>query len=82
VTGVVYTDTRTGEEYGSRPAWSCSAYVRQHLLAVPPGIGEPYDPKTGKGAGGTTATSSPHGRDDVLREQSSTRSWARPAAMA
>src|SRR5262249_38597538 len=51
VTGVVYTDMRTGEEF-EQPAGIVvlSAYVfgnTQFLLAT--GIGEPYDPATAKG---------------------------------
>src|SRR5580658_5041612 len=51
VTGVAYTDMRTGEEF-EQPAGIVvlSSFVfgntQQLLLA---GIGEPYDPKTGKG---------------------------------
>ena len=54
VTGVVYTDMKTGEEY-EQPAGLVvlSSYVfgnvQQMLLA---GIGEPYDPTTGKGVVG------------------------------
>jgi gluconate 2-dehydrogenase alpha chain len=54
VTGVVYSDMKTGEEY-EQPAGLVvlSSYVfgnvQQLLLA---GIGEPYDPKSGKGAVG------------------------------
>jgi len=54
VTGVVYTDMRNGEEY-EQPAGIVvlSSYVfgntQQLLLA---GIGEPYDPATGKGVVG------------------------------
>ncbi|HTP81667.1 MAG TPA: GMC family oxidoreductase [Alphaproteobacteria bacterium] len=54
VTGVLYTDMRTGEEY-EQPAGIVvlSAFVfgntQQLLLA---GIGEPYDPATGKGVVG------------------------------
>jgi gluconate 2-dehydrogenase alpha chain len=54
VTGVVYTDMRTGEEF-EQPAGIVvlSSYVfgntQQLLLA---GIGEPYDPTTGKGTVG------------------------------
>ena len=54
VTGVLYTDMRTGEEY-EQPAGIVvlSSYVfgntQQLLLA---GIGEPYDPTTGKGVVG------------------------------
>jgi gluconate 2-dehydrogenase alpha chain len=54
VTGVVYTDMKTGEEY-EQPAGMVilSSFVfgntQQLLLA---GIGEPYDPKTGNGAVG------------------------------
>lgn len=54
VTGVVYTDMKTGEEY-EQPAGLVvlSSFVfgntQQLLLA---GIGEPYDPKTGKGTVG------------------------------
>jgi gluconate 2-dehydrogenase alpha chain len=54
VTGVLYTDMRTGEEY-EQPAGLVvlSSYVfgntQQLLLA---GIGEPYDPATGKGVVG------------------------------
>ena len=54
VQGVVYTDMRTGEEY-EQPAGIVvlSAFVfgnTQALLLA--GIGEPYDPKTGKGVVG------------------------------
>jgi gluconate 2-dehydrogenase alpha chain len=54
VSGVVYTDMKTGEEY-EQPAGLVvlSSYVfgnvQQLLLA---GIGEPYDPRTGKGVVG------------------------------
>ncbi len=54
VTGVLYTDMKTGEEY-EQPAGMVvlSSYVfgnvQQMLLA---GIGEPYDPGTGKGVVG------------------------------
>jgi gluconate 2-dehydrogenase alpha chain len=54
VTGVVYTDTRTGEEY-QQPAGLVvlSAYVFGNIsLLFHSGIGEPYDPSTGKGAVG------------------------------
>jgi gluconate 2-dehydrogenase alpha chain len=52
VTGVVFTDTRTGEEY-EQPAGLVvlSAYVFGNVsLMFHSGIGEPYDPATGKGA--------------------------------
>jgi gluconate 2-dehydrogenase alpha chain len=54
VTGVLYTDLRTGEEY-EQPAniVVLSSYVfgnTQHLLLA--GIGEPYDHATGKGVVG------------------------------
>ena len=54
VTGVMYTDLRTGEEY-EQPAGIVvlSSYVfgnTQHLLLA--GIGEPYDAATGKGVVG------------------------------
>jgi gluconate 2-dehydrogenase alpha chain len=51
VSGVVYTDTRTGEEY-EQPAGLVvlSAYVFGNIsLMFHSGIGEPYDPVTGKG---------------------------------
>ena len=54
VTGVVYTDTRTGEEY-EQPAGLVvlSAYVFGNIsLLLHSGIGEPYDPATQKGAVG------------------------------
>ena len=54
MTGVVYTDTRTGEEY-EQPAGLVvlSAYVFGNIsLLFHSGIGEPYDPVTGKGAVG------------------------------
>ena len=54
VTGVVYTDTRTGEEY-EQPAGLVvlSAYVFGNIsLLFHSGIGEPYDPVTSKGAVG------------------------------
>ena len=54
VTGVVYTDTRTGEEY-EQPAGLVvlSAYVFGNVsLLFHSGIGEPYDPATSKGAVG------------------------------
>jgi gluconate 2-dehydrogenase alpha chain len=54
VTGVVYTDTRNGEEY-EQPAGLVvlSAYVFGNVsLLFHSGIGEPYDPATGKGAVG------------------------------
>ena len=52
VTGVIYTDTRNGEEY-EQPAGLVvlSAYVFGNVsLMFHSGIGEPYDPATGKGA--------------------------------
>lgn len=54
VTGVLYTDTRTGEEY-EQPAGIVvlSSFVfsnTQHLLLA--GIGEPYDHATGRGVVG------------------------------
>jgi len=54
VTGVVFTDTRTGEEY-EQPAGLVvlSAYVFSNVsLLFHSGIGEPYDPASGKGAVG------------------------------
>ena len=51
VTGVLFTDTRTGEEY-EQPAGLVvlSAYVFGNIsLLLNSGIGEPYDPVTGKG---------------------------------
>src|SRR5262252_5827271 len=54
VTGVVFTDTRTGEEY-EQPAGLVvlSAYVFGNIsLLLNSGIGEPYDPVTQKGAVG------------------------------
>ena len=51
VAGVVYTDTRTGEEY-EQPAGLVvlSAYVFGNIsLMFHSGISEPYDPTTGKG---------------------------------
>jgi gluconate 2-dehydrogenase alpha chain len=54
VTGVVFTDTRTGEEY-EQPAGIVvlSAYVFGNIsLLLNSGIGEPYDPVTQKGAVG------------------------------
>ena len=54
VTGVVYTDTRNGEEY-EQPAGIVvlSAYVFGNVsLLFHSGIGEPYDPATGKGVVG------------------------------
>jgi gluconate 2-dehydrogenase alpha chain len=54
VTGVVYTDRRTGEEF-EQPAGLVvlSAYVFGNIsLMFHSGIGEPYDPQTGKGAVG------------------------------
>ena len=54
VTGVLFTDTRTGEEY-EQPAGLVvlSAYVFGNIsLLLNSGIGEPYDPVTGKGAVG------------------------------
>jgi gluconate 2-dehydrogenase alpha chain len=54
VTGVVYTDTRTGEEY-EQPAGLVvlSAYVFGNVsLLLHSGIGEQYDPVTQKGAVG------------------------------
>jgi gluconate 2-dehydrogenase alpha chain len=51
VTGVTYTDMKTGEEY-EQPAGMVilSAFVfgNTHMMLYS-GIGEPYDPKTGKG---------------------------------
>src|SRR6266581_2864364 len=52
VTGVLYTDTRTGEEY-EQPAdlVVLSAYVFGNTaLMLMSGIGKPYDPVTGQGA--------------------------------
>jgi gluconate 2-dehydrogenase alpha chain len=52
VTGVVYTDPRTGEEY-EQPAGLVvlSAYVFGNIsLLLHSGIGDPYDPATRKGA--------------------------------
>src|SRR5262249_21357177 len=54
VTGVVFTDTRTGEEY-EQPAGLVvlSAYVFGNIsLLLNSGIAEPYDPLTQKGAVG------------------------------
>ena len=54
VTGVIFTDTRTGEEY-EQPAGLVvlSAYVFGNIsLLLNSGIGEPYDPVTQKGAVG------------------------------
>ncbi len=54
VTGVVFTDTRTGEEY-EQPAGLVilSSYTFSNtLLMLLSGIGTPYDPKTQKGAVG------------------------------
>ena len=54
VTGVVYTDTRTGEEY-EQPAGLVvlSAYVFGNVsLLFHSGIGEPYDPASGQGTVG------------------------------
>src|SRR5712692_2349735 len=54
VTGVVYTDTRTGEEY-EQPAGLVvlSAYVFGNVsLMLHSGISEPYEPATQKGAVG------------------------------
>ncbi len=54
VTGVLYTDTRSGEEY-EQPAGMVvlSAYVFGNIsLLFHSGIGEAYDPVTGKGAVG------------------------------
>lgn len=54
VTGVLYTDTRTGEEY-EQPAGLVvlSAYVFGNVgLMLYSGIGEPYDPSTGRGTVG------------------------------
>jgi gluconate 2-dehydrogenase alpha chain len=54
VTGVVYTDTRNGEEY-EQPAGLVvlSAYVFGNVsLLLHSGIGEPYDPVTGTGVVG------------------------------
>ena len=54
VTGVVYTDTRTGEEF-EQPAGIVvlSAYVFGNVgLMLQSGIGVPYDPATGKGVVG------------------------------
>ncbi len=52
VTGVVYTDPRTGEEY-EQPAGLVvlSAYVFGNIsLLLHSGVGDPYDPATRKGA--------------------------------
>ena len=54
VRGVVYTDTRTGEEY-EQPASLVvlSSYTFSNtLLLLLSGIGEPYDPASGKGSVG------------------------------
>lgn len=54
VTGVVYVDTRTGQEY-EQPAGVVvlSAFVFGNVsLMLHSGIGQPYDPATGKGAVG------------------------------
>jgi gluconate 2-dehydrogenase alpha chain len=54
VTGVIYVDTRTGEEY-EQPAGLVvlSAYVFGNVsLLLHSGIGEPYDPSSGKGVVG------------------------------
>jgi gluconate 2-dehydrogenase alpha chain len=54
VTGVIYTDTRTGEEY-EQPAGLVilSAWVFGNTqLMLNSGIGDPYDPATGKGVVG------------------------------
>ena len=54
VTGVVYTDTRSGEEY-EQPAGIVvlSAYVFGNVsLLLHSGIGEPYDPVTQRGSVG------------------------------
>ena len=54
VTGVIFTDTRTGEEY-EQPAGIVvlSAYVFGNIsLLLNSGIGEPYDPVTQQGAVG------------------------------
>ncbi|WP_067727728.1 GMC family oxidoreductase [Oceanobacillus damuensis] len=50
-TGVLYKDTRTGEEF-EQPAEivAMTSYVFNNIrLLLLSGIGEPYDPKTGKG---------------------------------
>src|ERR1700682_4306933 len=51
VTGVLYTDMKTGEEY-EQPAGmvilSSFVFNNTHMMLYS-GIGEPYDPKTGKG---------------------------------
>src|SRR5882724_9405329 len=51
VTGVLYTDMKTGEEY-EQPAGivvlSAFVFGNTHMM-LHSGIGEPYDPKTGKG---------------------------------
>ena len=70
---MVYTDTRTGEEY-EQPAGIVvlSAYVFGNIsLLLHSGIGEPYDPATQKGAVGQELLlpALAHGRDDVLRGQ-------------
>ena len=54
MTGVVYADARTGEEY-EQPAGMVviSAYVFGNTRCCSiSGIGKPYDPKTGKGVVG------------------------------
>jgi gluconate 2-dehydrogenase alpha chain len=51
VTGVLYTDVKTGEEY-EQPAGLvilCAYAINNVHLMLLSGIGEPYDPKTGKG---------------------------------
>ena len=53
VTAVRYVDTRSGEEF-EQPAGIVvlGAYVFNNvLLMLHAGIGEPYDPTTGKGSG-------------------------------
>jgi gluconate 2-dehydrogenase alpha chain len=51
VTGVLYTDMKTGEEY-EQPAGivvlSAFVFGNTHMM-LHSGIGQPYDPKTGKG---------------------------------
>lgn len=79
VTGVVYADARTGEEY-EQPAGAVvlGAYVFTNTrLLLLSGIGRPYDPRTGEGPSARTiAIKLPLRCRFFSRTATSTRSWA------